>query len=95
MAQIHGLHTDMQPNEVGEHLVHRGRCIWWTVYALDRRLSSIMGVPDSIRDEEITAKFPLIEDDTAMTALLIHFRISRLLGNVISSKCTMVEMIHY
>ncbi|KAH7009725.1 hypothetical protein EDB80DRAFT_412636 [Ilyonectria destructans] len=85
MAQIHGLHTDMQPNEVGEQLVHRGRCIWWTVYALDRRLSSIMGVPDSIRDEEITAKFPLIEDDTAMTALLIHFRISRLLGNVIST----------
>ncbi|EON70068.1 hypothetical protein W97_09334 [Coniosporium apollinis CBS 100218] len=86
LAQSHGLHTNMQASAVGNHLVHRGRRIWWTVYALDRKLSCSMGIPISIRDEDITTPLSLADDtDFIANGLAIHVRICQLLGNVIST----------
>ncbi|KAH6893130.1 fungal-specific transcription factor domain-containing protein [Thelonectria olida] len=85
MAHNQGLHHDSQPEAVGYHLVHRSRCIWWTVYTLDRRFSSSMGVPNSVRDEEMTTTFPSLQDDVMTTALKIHVKIGRLLGHVAST----------
>ena len=79
----------MQASAVGDHLVHRGRRIWWTVYTLDRKLSCSMGIPISIRDEDITTPLSLADDiDFTASGLVIHVRICQLLGKVISSKAS-------
>lgn len=44
-----------------------------------------MGVPNSVRDEEMTSTFPTMQDDVMSTAIKIHVNIGRLLGHVASS----------
>ncbi|EEU49036.1 uncharacterized protein NECHADRAFT_75798 [Fusarium vanettenii 77-13-4] len=83
MAQSHGLHTDMQPVFVGDRLAYHGCRLWWTLYTLDRKLSSLMGVPNAILDEDITAPIPQVTgNDSSMTALSIHVKTSQLLGSI-------------
>lgn len=82
VAISHGLHWDVQAQDVGENSVHRCRRIWWTVYALDRRLSAICGSPNSLRDEDITT--PLLPD-ASDPAFYLGVRISQLFGNVLST----------
>jgi Fungal specific transcription factor domain. len=87
MAQTHGLHTDMQANAGGDELVCRCRRIWWTVYTLDRKFSSSMGVPNSLHDEDVTAPLPKANDDDneLNTARVLYVKICQLQGRVISS----------
>lgn len=80
VAISHGLHWDVQAQDVGEESVHRCRRIWWTVYALDRRLSALSGTPISLRDEDITTPL-LMENNDATFSLGI--KISRLFGDVL------------
>lgn len=82
VAISHGLHWDVQAQDVGENLVHRCRRIWWTVYALDRRLSALCGTPNSLRDEDITT--PLLPDAND-PAFFLGVKISQLFGNVLST----------
>lgn len=82
VAISHGLHWDVQAQDVGENSVHRCRRIWWTVYALDRRLSAICGTPNSLRDEDITT--PLLPDAND-SAFFLGVKISQLFGNVLST----------
>jgi hypothetical protein len=77
----------MQASAVGNRLVRRGRRIWWTVYTLDRKLSSSMGVPTCLRDEDISTSLTIDQEtDAEMPGLILHVRISQLLGKVMSSK---------
>lgn len=80
VAISHGLHWDVQAQDVGETSVHRCRRIWWTVYALDRRLSALCGSPNSLRDEDITT--PLSPEDND-PAFFLSIKISRLFGDVL------------
>lgn len=82
VAISHGLHWDVQAQDVGETSVHRCRRIWWTVYALDRRLSALCGTPNSLRDEDITT--PLLPDAND-SAFFLGAKISQLFGNVLST----------
>jgi len=83
MAQSHGLHTDIQSASVGDQLAHHGHRLWWTVYTLDRKLSSLMGIPNGTLDDHISAPVPQIsEDDIHTSALAIHIKISQLLGSI-------------
>ncbi|KAF5985439.1 Zn(II)2Cys6 transcription factor [Fusarium bulbicola] len=83
MAQSHGLHTDMQPASVGDGLAQHGRLLWWTVYILDQRLSSLMGIANGVHDDDISAPAPQISDnDIHTSALAIHVKISQLLGSI-------------
>jgi proline utilization trans-activator len=87
MAHSHGLHTDLQADVIGPQLVRRGRRIWWTVYALERKLSSSMGVPVLLHDEDLTTTLPDAENsDVSATGQVIHVKIGRLLGEVVSSR---------
>ncbi|KAF9694385.1 hypothetical protein EKO04_007231 [Ascochyta lentis] len=86
MALSHGLHNELQASAVGDQLARRGRRIWWTVYTLDRKLSSSMGVPNCLRDEDISASLAVEQEaDAEISGLVLHVRISQLLGNVIST----------
>lgn len=82
VAISHGLHWDMQAQDVGEQKVHRCRRIWWTVYALDRRLSALSGTPILLRDEDITTPLLLEDNDPAF---FLGIKISQLFGDVLYS----------
>ncbi|KAJ3537646.1 hypothetical protein NM208_g6225 [Fusarium decemcellulare] len=83
MAQSHGLHTDMQPADVGDRLAQHCRLLWWTIYGLERKLTSLMGVPNTILDDDITTQVPQVAGNGCHTAALsIHVKISRLLGSI-------------
>ncbi|KAH0362725.1 proline oxidase, partial [Aureobasidium melanogenum] len=83
IALEHGMHTSMESQHVPQALVQRCRKIWWTVYVLDRQLSSLMGVPSSIRDEDISAELPLyLESPYRATALDIQVKLSRAIAKI-------------
>ncbi|KAG9569191.1 hypothetical protein KCU71_g4041, partial [Aureobasidium melanogenum] len=83
IALEHGMHTNMESQHVPQPLVQRCRKIWWTVYVLDRQLSSLMGVPSSIRDEDISAELPLyLESPYRATALEIQVKLSRAIAKI-------------
>jgi len=58
MALGHGLHTDMPAHILGNNHVERCRRIWWTVYMLDRDMTSLLGLPQSIADDDICPTLP-------------------------------------
>lgn len=58
IGQANGMHTDMPVHDLGSALVQRCRKIWWTVCLLDRQMTSLMGIPQSIRPAEITCRLP-------------------------------------
>ncbi|CAK7207715.1 hypothetical protein SEUCBS139899_010526 [Sporothrix eucalyptigena] len=85
VAMSHGLHTHMQIQDMGEKLVFRCRRIWWTIYILNRKMSSLMGAPNSVHDEDITAPLPVFPDNKTNTAIFkVHVELSQVLG-IISS----------
>lgn len=87
IVMSHGLHTDMQPQDHGEKFVHRCRKIWWTIYILDRRFSSSIGVPNSILDEDISTPLPVFLENTINTKVFkIHVKLSQVLGTIVNSK---------
>lgn len=73
-----GMHTDMDSRYLGEDVVQRSREIWWTVYILDRRMSSLLGAPLALADEDITARLPYFDGSTKKSlALSILIQISK------------------
>ncbi|KAG4256872.1 hypothetical protein FPRO03_03882 [Fusarium proliferatum] len=54
----HGIHTEMQSDSLDAAYVQRSRHMFWTLYILERQLISLLGLPLSIADETISARFP-------------------------------------
>lgn len=52
------MHTDMVWEGLDESVVERARESWWSVYILDRQMSSLLGAPLTLADEDITARLP-------------------------------------
>ncbi|RAH69953.1 fungal specific transcription factor domain-containing protein [Aspergillus aculeatinus CBS 121060] len=59
-ALEHGMYTGMRGPYLDEAYVQRCSLVWWTVYALERRMSSLLGVPMGISEESISVSFPSI-----------------------------------
>lgn len=88
----HGMHTSMQIQDVGENVVYRCRKVWWTIYILDRRFSSLIGVPNSLHDEDISAPFPIFPDSQANTAVFaLHVKLAQALGMVVKGRQCPIE----
>ncbi|KAJ4988791.1 C6 transcription factor [Stagonosporopsis vannaccii] len=58
IALIQGMHTDMPVMNLGDAVVQRCRKVWWTIFILDRHMTSLMGLPQSIRDEDVSCQLP-------------------------------------
>jgi hypothetical protein len=58
IGQANGMHTNMPVEELSELVVQRCRKTWWTVCILDRQMTSLMGIPQSIRADEMTCQLP-------------------------------------
>lgn len=71
---------------------HRIR-VWWTVYTLDRLMSSKVGLPTMIQDTEIDAQIPSMngltqhdmEDFYDPAHLVAQITLSRITGNVLGN----------
>lgn len=69
-------------------MVERCREVWWTVYILDRHMTSLMGVPMSLSDDEITACLPTFAGQTKKAiALSLHVRLAKAEAVILQSKC--------
>ncbi|CAI7582224.1 unnamed protein product [Penicillium bialowiezense] len=54
IAQLDGLHTELPEHELGVETVSRCRNLWWTLYVMDRHVSSSLGLPMTTQDSDIT-----------------------------------------
>jgi proline utilization trans-activator len=78
IGQANGLHTDM-----------RCRKIWWTVCLLDRQMTSLMGIPQSIRTYEITCQLPdFVESAHRRAALQMQISLSHVYADI--ARCIQV-----
>ncbi|KAF5001851.1 hypothetical protein FDECE_10840 [Fusarium decemcellulare] len=78
-----GMHTDMPLEHLGEQIVERSRRIWWTVYVLDREMTSLMGLPQSIHDDDVHPQLPHFSGSThRVAALHMQIRLCRSIASV-------------
>ena len=57
------MYTEMHGLCLDEAYVQRCSLMWWTIYTLERRMSSLLGVPMGISEESISASFPSISQE--------------------------------
>lgn len=78
-----GMHTNMPIDYLGGEALQRRRRIWWTVYILDRQMTSLMGLPQSIEDNQIYHELPLFpESPHKVTALSIEIKMCQIIADV-------------
>ncbi|KAF5652672.1 transcription activator [Fusarium sp. NRRL 25303] len=79
----HGIHTEMQSDSLDAAYVQRSRHMFWTLYILERQLISLLGLPLSIADETISARFPDFPGQPQkLEALTIHVDFCRVLAKI-------------
>ncbi|KAJ5825947.1 hypothetical protein N7474_003085 [Penicillium riverlandense] len=83
MAMAQGMHTRMPVEYLGEHVVERCRKIWWTVYILDREMTSLMGLPQSFCDRYVQAPLPTSSDSAGKpTSFGMHIKLSQIIADI-------------
>lgn len=88
IGQANGMHTNMPIHDLGETLVQRCRKIWWTVCLLDRQMTSLMGIPHSIRTYEITCQLPdFAESAHRRAALQMQISLSHVYTDIARCMC--------
>ncbi|KAG4440570.1 hypothetical protein IFR05_003937 [Cadophora sp. M221] len=68
---------------------HRSK-LWWTVYVIERKLSSLVGVPPALHDEDIALSMPPI--DPADKSVVYGLGHQRQLGAKFISACTILTI---
>lgn len=92
MALSQGMHMDMPVQYLGEAVVERCRRIWWTVYVLDREMTSLMGVPQSIHDEDMCPQLPTFAGSMQRAAALgMQVKLSRTIAAINGGKKALSE----
>ncbi|OTB00471.1 hypothetical protein M426DRAFT_15414 [Hypoxylon sp. CI-4A] len=83
LAMGQGMHTDMPVQHLGEHLVERSRRAWWTAYVLDREMTSLLGLPQSVIDDDIHPQLPNFGGSIQRSAALdMQIKLSRLIATI-------------
>ena len=81
------MHTQMAHQGWSDPVVQRCRKVWWTVYILDRQMSSLMGLPLAIRDEDVSAPLPVFPGQSQRNVgLELHVKLSRVIAEILNSK---------
>lgn len=93
MAMAEGMHTQMPIEYLGEPMVQRCRKIWWTVYILDREMTSLMGLPQSLSDNHVNTLLPEFPGSIQRTAAIgMHIKLSRIIAEI--NGCMFPASIH-
>ncbi|KAJ6044107.1 hypothetical protein N7499_006611 [Penicillium canescens] len=82
MAMAQGMHTRMPVEDLGHDTVQRCGKIWWTVYILDREMTSLMGLPQSINDRYVQTQLPTFSDQAETVSLEMHIKLSQIIAEV-------------
>ncbi|KAL4940913.1 hypothetical protein BDV06DRAFT_230066 [Aspergillus oleicola] len=86
-AQLDGLHTEMPENELGPDTVARCCNLWWTLYVMDRHVSSSLGLPMTTQDSDITTFLqPASVDSRRDTTLSLHIKPTYLFSSILTCK---------
>ncbi|KAL2800273.1 hypothetical protein BJX66DRAFT_183185 [Aspergillus keveii] len=86
IALAQGMHTDMPAQQLGEVVVQRCRKIWWTIYVLDRQMTSLMGLPQSIHDSQIHHQLPSYPGSPQkVVALSMQIRMCQIIAEINST----------
>jgi proline utilization trans-activator len=87
VALAQGMHTDMPVENLGEPTVQRCRKIWWTIYILDRQMTSLMGLPQAIQDDDISCQLPTYAGSTQRVAgLQMQIKLARVYAKIARSR---------
>ena len=77
------MHTEMQSSALDKSYVQRCRHMFWTIYILERQMGSLMGLPLSISDDVISARFPDFPGQPErLEALKLHVDFCRVLAKI-------------
>lgn len=86
MALVEGYHRALPVDQLGAELVEHCSNIWWTVYILDRKFSSLIGSPSAVTDDAVTT---ILWDPKTCSheaaALSLHVKISQVVSRVLNS----------
>jgi hypothetical protein len=83
----HGMHTCRPVGDLGLHVVERCRKIWWTVYILDRQMTCIQGLPQSVDDRFVQTSLPSSLGQPGKTTTLgMHIKLCRRVAEINDSK---------
>lgn len=85
IAMAQGMHTSMPVETLGHDMVQRCSKIWWTIYILDREMTSLMGLPQSINDRYVQTQLPTFSDPSETMSLGMHIKLSQIIADVNSS----------
>lgn len=73
----------MPAQRLGQAALERSRRAWWTVYALEREMTSLGGLPQSIHDDDITVPLPASTDSTQETmAIALRIQLLRVMNKI-------------
>jgi hypothetical protein len=63
---------------------HRSK-LWWTIYIIDRKLSSLVGVPTALHDEDIALPMPPMNGGRNQNSTFaLHVELSSQLGQMLN-----------
>lgn len=89
MALIEGLHRE-HPPEVESKLAERWTYVWWTVYTLDGKFSASVGVPSSVRDEDVTTMlWDPLDCSKRDAGFSLHVKVCQVMTRVVNSEWNM------
>ncbi|KAH7028774.1 uncharacterized protein B0I36DRAFT_126134 [Microdochium trichocladiopsis] len=83
LALNYGLHTDIQRDGFGKESVERIRRVWWTLFILDREMTSIAGVPQSIQIDDVQCQLPEFSGSSQRIMVLkMQLTLSQLMAKI-------------
>lgn len=81
------MNTDIQSHHDTEATNERRREAWWTVYVLDRQMSSLLGCSVAFADEDVSARLPSFSGSVQTSlALGIHVKLCKAATVILQSK---------
>lgn len=81
-----GMHTKIHSQDMDSTRSERCHHVWWTIYILDRQISSLMGVPMGIPEEQIEAGLPTFPGQPQKSmGLEVQIKLSKVLAQVLHS----------
>ena len=82
-----GMHINMPIEQFGAQYVERCRKIWLTVYVMDREMTSLMGIPPSISNEDVYYNLPSFSGSVQrQSALRMQIRVSHSIARITRGK---------
>ncbi|KAK5226801.1 hypothetical protein LTR72_002790 [Exophiala xenobiotica] len=89
LVLVEGLHADLPVDQFGERFAERCRNVWWTVYILDRTLSSAVGAPVSVQDDHVRQPLGSPRSSSQRDATLImHVKLCRVVSYILTELYT-------